>query len=129
VTDETTATVLRRLYDLGIRPDWWKLEPQATRTAWQRIGDEIRARDPFCRGVVLLGLEASEAVLEEAFQAAAGDPIVKGFAVGRTIFAEPADAWLRGQIDDEEAIAEMAKRFERLAEAWKKAKRANSAAA
>jgi 5-dehydro-2-deoxygluconokinase len=129
LADETVAAVLRRLYDLGIRPDWWKLEPQATRTAWQNIGDEIRARDPFCRGVVLLGLEASEDVLDEAFQAAASDPIVKGFAVGRTIFAEPADAWLRGQMDDAGAIAEMARRFSRLTNAWKKAKRANSAAA
>ena len=108
LADETVATVLRRLYDLGIRPDWWKLEPQATRTAWQHIGDEIRARDPFCRGVVLLGLEASEDALDQAFQTAASDPIVKGFAVGRTIFAEPADAWLRGQLDDAGAIAEMA---------------------
>ena len=89
-------------------PDWWKLEPQATRTAWQHVGDEIRARDPFCRGVVLLGLEASEDALDQAFQTAASDPIVKGFAVGRTIFAEPADAWLRGQIDDAGAVAEMA---------------------
>ena len=78
---------------------------------------------------MLLGLEASEDVLEEAFQTAASDPIVKGFAVGRTIFAEPADAWLRGTMDDAGAIAEMAKRFSRLTDAWKKAKRANSAAA
>jgi 5-dehydro-2-deoxygluconokinase len=129
LADETVANVLRRLYDLGIRPDWWKLEPQATRTAWQNIGDEIRTRDPFCRGVVLLGLEASEDALDQAFQTAASDPIVKGFAVGRTIFAEPADAWLRGQIDDAGAVAEMARRFSRLTDAWKKAKRANSAAA
>ena len=129
LADETVATVLRRLYDLGIRPDWWKLEPQATRTAWQHTGDEIRARDPFCRGVVLLGLDASEDVLDQAFQVAASDPIVKDFAVGRTIFAEPADAWLRGQMDDAGAVAEMAKRFARLTDAWKKAKRANSAAA
>jgi 5-dehydro-2-deoxygluconokinase len=129
MADETVAIVLRRLYDLGIRPDWWKLEPQATRTAWQHTGDEIRARDPFCRGVVLLGLDASEDALDQAFQTAASDPIVKGFAVGRTIFAEPADAWLRGQMDDAGAIAEMAKRFARLTDAWKKAKRANSAAA
>jgi 5-dehydro-2-deoxygluconokinase len=129
VADETVASVLRRLYDLGIRPDWWKLEPQATRTAWQHIGDVFRARDQFCRGVVLLGLDASEDVLDEAFQTAASDPIVKGFAVGRTIFAEPADSWLRGKIDDKAAVAEMAKRFSRLTDAWKKAKRANSAAA
>jgi 5-dehydro-2-deoxygluconokinase len=129
LTDETVASVLHRLYDLGIRPDWWKLEPQATRVAWQNIGDEIRARDPYCRGVVLLGLEASEDVLDQAFQTAASDPIVKGFAVGRTIFAEPADAWLRGAMDDAGAVAEMARRFARLTDAWKKAKRANSAAA
>jgi 5-dehydro-2-deoxygluconokinase len=126
--DETVATVLRRLYDLGIRPDWWKLEPQATRTAWRHIGDEIRARDAYCRGVVLLGLEASEDALEQAFRTAASDPIVKGFAVGRTIFMDAADAWLRGQIDDAAAIAEMAKRFARLADAWKKVKHTNSAA-
>jgi 5-dehydro-2-deoxygluconokinase len=129
LAEETVASVLHRLYNLGIRPDWWKLEPQATRVAWQNIGDEIRARDPYCRGVVLLGLEASENTLDQAFHTAASDPIVKGFAVGRTIFAEPADAWLRGQLDDGGAIAEMAKRFSRLADAWKKAKRANSAAA
>lgn len=129
LTDDTVTTILRRLYDLGIRPDWWKLEPQATRTAWQQIGNEVRARDPFCRGVVLLGLEASEDVLEEAFETAASDPIVKGFAVGRTIFAEAAAAWLRGNIDDAGAVAEMARRFSRLAEAWKKAKHANLSAA
>ena len=27
---------LQRLYQLGIRPDWWKLEPQATATAWAK---------------------------------------------------------------------------------------------
>ena len=128
LAEGTVATVLRRLYDLGIRPDWWKLEPQATSAAWQQIGEVIRARDPFCRGVVLLGLEASEDVLEEAFRVAASDPIVKGFAVGRTIFAEPADAWLRGRMDDEAAVAAMAQRFSRLADAWKNALRANSAA-
>jgi 5-dehydro-2-deoxygluconokinase len=129
LADDTVAAVLRRLYDLGIRPDWWKLEPQRTRAGWQQIGDEIRARDPFCRGVVLLGLEASADALDQAFQPAACDPIVKGFAVGRTIFAEPAEAWLRGTMDDAGAVAEMARRFARLVDSWKKAKRANSAAA
>ncbi|HEX6120149.1 MAG TPA: DUF2090 domain-containing protein [Dongiaceae bacterium] len=53
---------------------------------------------------------------------------MKGFAVGRTIFMETADAWLRGTIDDAGAMAAMTKRFARLADAWEKAKRANSAA-
>jgi len=129
VDDDTVAAVLRRLYDRGIRPDWWKLEPQATRTAWQRIGDAIRTGDAFCRGVVVLGLESSEEVLENVFHEAATDSVVKGFAVGRTIFAETALGWLRGEIDDATAVAELTKRFARLVDSWKRAKRANSSAA
>ncbi len=127
--DDTVAWVLARLYDLGLKPDWWKLEPQPRKAAWTRIGDVIRARDPHCRGVVLLGLDAPEDALVKAFETASADPVVKGFAVGRTIFAEPAEAWLRGKLDDAGAVAEMARRFGKLCDAWKKAQRANAAAA
>ena len=57
----------------------------------------IAANDPWCRGVVLLGLEAPEDELEAAFAATAEAPIVKGFAVGRTIFADAAEHWLAGR--------------------------------
>jgi 5-dehydro-2-deoxygluconokinase len=43
---------------------------------------------------------------------------VKGFAIGRTIFAEPARAWLAGRIDDAAAVHEMEERFRRLVQAW-----------
>ncbi len=60
-TTTTTATVLEALYAAGIKPDWWKLEPQATPAAWrQHRGASSRKADPWCRGVVLLGLEAPE---------------------------------------------------------------------
>jgi 5-dehydro-2-deoxygluconokinase len=114
----TVATVVARLYDLGIKPDWWKLEPQADPAAWDRIEAVIRANDPWCRGIVLLGLEAPEAELMAAFRTAAHSPMVKGFAVGRTIFADAAARWLAGGIDDETAIADMAGRFAALVEAW-----------
>ena len=67
---------------------------------------------------MLLGLEAPQAELEAAFRATAEAPIVKGFAVGRTIFAEPAERWLAGEIDDEAAIDDMATRFAQLTQAW-----------
>lgn len=116
--ENTIPRALQELYDLGIKPDWWKLEPQMSRDAWKRIGAVIEKNDPWCRGVVLLGLEAPEAELEAAFAATADAPIVKGFAVGRTIFMDAAEKWLGGKITDEEAIADMAGRFERLTEAW-----------
>ena len=69
-------------------------------------------------GVVLLGLEAPEEELLAAFEVAAASPLVRGFAVGRTIFAAAAEAWLAGTIDDATAIADMAQRFARLTLAW-----------
>jgi 5-dehydro-2-deoxygluconokinase len=116
------ARALRELYDSGIRPDWWKLEPQASREAWGAIAEEIEAKDRWCRGVVLLGLEAPEAELERAFRATASVPMVRGFAVGRTIFADAARDWLAGAIDDGAAVDDMAGRFARLERLWEAAR-------
>ena len=109
---------LEELYALGIKPDWWKLEPQASPSAWRTIEQVIEKNDPWCRGVVLLGLEAPHEKLEAAFAATADAPVVKGFAVGRTIFVDAAEKWLAGRMSDEAAIADMAGRFEKLTEAW-----------
>jgi 5-dehydro-2-deoxygluconokinase len=114
----TVADALDRIYSIGVRPDWWKLEPQSDSTVWRAIGDVVRRSDPRCRGIVLLGLDAPESELEAAFAAARTEPVVKGFAVGRTIFADAARAWLADRIDDEEAITDMVSRFGRLAEGW-----------
>jgi len=117
---DTVAGILQRLYDLGIKPDWWKLEPQRDEAAWHAVGAVIAKNDPYCRGIVLLGLEAPENELEAAFAAAAKEPQVKGFAVGRTIFNDAARRWLKGDITDEAAIGDMAARFQRLVDAWQR---------
>jgi 5-dehydro-2-deoxygluconokinase len=121
LAENTVAAVIERLYRLGVKPDWWKLEAQASEAAWTRIEQAIGEGDPYCRGVVLLGLDAPEAELREAFAAASGVGIVKGFAIGRTIFADAAERWLAGRLSDEGAVAEMSARFRRLCEAWDRA--------
>ena len=117
--DDTVAAVLARLYALGIKPDWWKLEPQKSAAAWRAIEEVVKRNDPYCRGVVMLGLEAPEAEIAAAFRVASG--VVKGFAVGRTIFADAAKNWLSGKMTDEQAVADMAARFERLVTNWESA--------
>jgi 5-dehydro-2-deoxygluconokinase len=130
VDAHTVARALERIYRLGVRPDWWKLEPAADPAAWSAIAGVIQAHDPLCRGVLMLGLAAEPAALRAAFQAAAGAEVVKGFAVGRTIFAEPARLWLTGAIDDAEATARLARNFAVLVDAWRAAKaRASTRAA
>ncbi len=118
VASDTVAQVLARFYDLGIRPDWWKLEPAADADAWQAITETISSRDPHCRGIMILGLEASLDELLISFEAAAAFDLVKGFAVGRTVFADVAEAWLSGIMDDATARQRMAERFATLAEGW-----------
>jgi 5-dehydro-2-deoxygluconokinase len=119
--DTTIARALTELYDAGLKADWWKLEPQASTAAWAAIDRVIAARDPLCRGVVLLGLEAPQEQLERSFTAARTAKSVKGFAVGRTIFAEAARTWLAGTMNDEQAVDDMARRFEALTTIWQRA--------
>ncbi|MCX8569887.1 MULTISPECIES: 5-dehydro-2-deoxygluconokinase [Hyphomicrobiales] len=116
--ENTIPRALEELYALGIKPDWWKLEPQASAAAWKKIEAVINTNDPYCRGVVLLGLEAPLADLEVAFAATADAAVVKGFAVGRSIFAHAAEEWLAGRMNDQAAVDDMAQRFEQLTKAW-----------
>ncbi|MCB8879902.1 5-dehydro-2-deoxygluconokinase [Acidisoma cellulosilytica] len=125
--DDTIPRVVQRLYDLGMKPDWWKLEPQTSAAAWTQINDVITRNDGYCRGVLVLGLEAPMADLAASFRACAGVPVVKGFAVGRTIHIDPARAWLSGKITDEEALDQMASRFQQLVDAWQDARQVKAA--
>ena len=102
-----------------MKPDWWKLEGQPSRAAWDAVARAVKDGDPLCRGVVLLGLEAPEEDLAQAFAVARDCGLVKGFAVGRTIFVEPAAEWFAGRIGDREAVERMAGAFERLCALWR----------
>jgi len=125
----TTARAIERLYANGIKPDWWKLEPATDPAAWRNIEAAIEAADPCCRGVLVLGLSQPMEALAAAFAAAAGSPIVKGFAVGRTVWEAAAQARLAGEIDDAAAVRTLAERFGRLVETWRRARAAVGEAA
>jgi 5-dehydro-2-deoxygluconokinase len=117
-----TATLMERLYTIGVRPDWWKLEPSADSATWADIQRVISEFDPHCRGVVVLGLAATERQVLKSFAASAAFPIIKGFAVGRTIWWEAARQWLSGSIEDEAAVTLIADRFATLARGWRSAR-------
>lgn len=122
VDDETSASLIQSFYDAGVYPDWWKLEPFKTDVAWANAVAAIKRNDPRTRGIVVLGLDAPETELAESFALAAKQPLVKGFAVGRTIFGNAARNWMAGNISDEEAVAEMAENYQRLCGIWDKAR-------
>lgn len=120
VTPATLPRALRRFYNLGVRPDWWKVEAQS-KEGWAGIGRVIGDCDPHCKGVVLLGLGADEATLAQGMSVAARFPVCRGFAVGRSIFAEAAEGWFAGSIGDGEAGSMIRKRYVNMIDTWRRA--------
>ncbi|CRG50573.1 bifunctional 5-dehydro-2-deoxygluconokinase/5-dehydro-2-deoxyphosphogluconate aldolase [Yersinia wautersii] len=117
-SDELYLRAISRFYNLGVYPDWWKLPPLASE-GWAALNKLIERRDPHCRGVVILGLDASLEALRTGFNAAAGYPIVKGFAVGRTLFGDASFAWLKRDIDDTQLIARIRDNYLQLITLWR----------
>ena len=120
-TPDQIHALMERFYELGIFPDWWKLEPVLESGFWKRCGDIVRANDAQMQGIIVLGKEAKPEVLASVFRNARAEPLVKGFAVGRTIFAGAAQDWLNGRIDDDMAVTTMTDLFAGLIDAWDKA--------
>ncbi|MCG6659502.1 5-dehydro-2-deoxygluconokinase [Halomonas campisalis] len=122
VDDTTLPRSLQRLYNLGIRPDWWKL-PAMSEAAWQAVGRIIDVQDPHCRGVVLLGLDAPMDELKRGFGPAARQGHCKGFTVGRTLFAAASREWLAGRIDDATLVGRVADNYAELIQEWRRLRR------
>jgi len=86
---------------------------------WRAVDALIAARDPHCRGVVLLGLSAAIDALAAGFRDARDSTTCRGFAVGRTIFQEPSRAWLAGRLDDAGLRRAVRANYENLIDLWR----------
>lgn len=113
---------LKECYAAGIRPDWWKLPAPSSEQEWISIERTILENDAYCRGVILLGMEASEEALERGFELAARHPVCKGFAVGRSIFMHAARRWFAGGCSDEDVVKTVSDKYAALASSWRKAR-------
>jgi 5-dehydro-2-deoxygluconokinase len=120
--DEALLRAVKRFYNLGLKPEWWKLAPMAE-ASWAALAALIAERDPQCRGAVILGLNQPLETLAAAF-GQARHPIVKGFMVGRTIWGEACAAWLRGEIDDAALVQRCSERYGALVQAWRQSREA-----
>lgn len=89
-----------------------------TFAAWSKTIAAIEKNDRYTRGIVVLGLDASEAELAASFKVSARFDLVRGFAVGRTIFGDVARSWLKGEMKDADAVDEMARRYRHLSSIW-----------
>jgi 5-dehydro-2-deoxygluconokinase len=108
---------VKRLYNLGLKPEWWKLGVMP-KASWEELDALVQERDPYCRGAVILGLNQPMNELLEGFGQAQA-PVVKGFMIGRTTWAQASAQWLRGDLTDQQLIDEVAGNFRTLIDGWR----------
>nr|WP_315185609.1 5-dehydro-2-deoxygluconokinase [uncultured Albidiferax sp.] len=120
--DAAVLRAVKRFYNLGVKPEWWKLAPMQPQ-GWTDLAALVAERDPYCRGAVILGLNQPLQLLADSF-AQATNPIVKGFMVGRTLWAEASLQWFKNEIDDTGFKNTVARNFVTLVDAWRNRKSA-----
>jgi len=118
--DAAVLRAVKRFYNLGVKPEWWKLAPMQ-HSGWESLQALIDARDPACRGAVILGLNQPIAHLVESFRQAT-NPVVKGFMVGRSLWAQASLEWLADRSTDAQLVADVAHHFTTLVHAWRNRK-------
>ena len=117
---DTLVRAIKRLYNIGIHPDWWSVEPMPA-TTWRKVDDLIAERDPYCRGVLMVDRAGGD------LAAAAASRSCRGVLVGRATLREPSAAWLTGAIDDATLVARVRAAFEARIEAWQRERAAKAA--
>ena len=117
---EQILSLMQKLYEENIYPDWWKLEPIENVEFWSKANDIVQQFDPYAQGIIVLGMDAASDKLASVFDLCKNYKHVKGFAVGRSIFFETARKWFGNKITNQQAKDEMFNKFTKLIKLWKR---------
>jgi 5-dehydro-2-deoxygluconokinase len=107
---------IQELQDAGVEPDVWKVE------GLERQEDCERVVAAACRGgrnrvgCIVLGRGEDDNKVREWLTTAAAVPGFIGFAVGRTSFWSPLVDWRASKITRNDAVAEVARRYQEFVE-------------
>ena len=102
---ELTLRAIAELRDAGLSPAYWKVEGQASTDAFSMLA---RAANGRC---LVLGRGADFAAVGRWVAMAAAAEGFSGFAVGRTIWADPLADWLTGRARRADAVAAIAANY------------------
>ena len=117
---EQILSLMQKLYEDNIYPDWWKLEPIENVEFWSKANNIIQQFDPYAQGIIVLGMDAPSDKLASVFDLCKNYKHVKGFAVGRSIFFETARKWFGNEINNQQVKDEIFNKFTTLIKLWKR---------
>jgi myo-inositol catabolism protein IolC len=121
---ELVVQALRELQDGGVEPDIWKIEGLESSIDCAKVVQQARTGGGRERVVcVVLGRGASLERVQGWIANAAPVPGFDGFAVGRTLWREALEGYVRRALTREQARIEIAGRYLRLVRAYTEAAR------
>lgn len=120
---ELMLRALAELQEAGIEPDLWKIEGLDKSDDCARVVAQARAGDRQQVGCVVLGRGADETAVDRWLEAAAPVPGYQGFAIGRSIWWQPLQRMVEGDIDDVVAARQIAARYGRFVQIYEKGRR------
>jgi 5-dehydro-2-deoxygluconokinase len=112
---------IRDLQEAGVEPDIWKIEGLDRREDCLHVAETARRDGRGDVGCIVLGRGEDEAHVHTWLTTAAGVPGFIGFAVGRTTFWEPLIAWREQKSSQDDASAEIARRYRQWVDVFAKA--------
>lgn len=108
---------MKQIQDAGVEPNIWKLEGVEKPEDAKAVVRQAR-RDKRKAAVITLGRGESKEQVQKWLRVGAKIRGIIGFAVGRTIFAEPLMEHKTGRINRDEAIKKIAQNYTEFSDLW-----------
>ncbi len=115
---DSMASSIREVYENGVYPFWWKISVPDSAAGWNSVTRVMDEYDPEV-GVILLGKNAPIEHFHDWFRIARATPHTCGFAIGRSIFWEPWEQFIRGELDQTGVSTLIASRYQEVIEIWR----------
>ena len=120
LSPELMVAAIKQLQDAQVEPDVWKIEGLDRIEDCAKVVVAARRGGRSKVGCIVLGRGEDDSKVHEWLTTAAMVPGFIGFAVGRTVFWEPLVKFQKKTVTREEAVAEIADHYRRLAEIFEK---------
>ena len=119
---ELMIRAIRELQDAGIEADIWKIEGVDKRADAERIAAQCREGGRDSVACVVLGRGADNDKVDDWLRAGAPVDGYVGFAIGRSIWGDPLQGWIEGDLSREDAASQIADNYLRFIEVYMAAK-------
>ena len=108
---DLTVRMIIKMQNAGVEPDVWKIEGMYSESDYQKCVTVAQQNNRINVGIVSLGRNETDEIVELWLRTGSKVPGVIGFAVGRTIFLEALLDYRKNTITADQASTKIAERF------------------